>query len=518
MGLPDFSESLTRGIGFKLRNAGEFVDFRIDGLAGGAPVSLGAQTIFFHDDGVVKYTASGPAVKEDIVFNKRPLSDTISFTVSSSDLLPERTEEGGYRLYSLGGLPVFEISPPKVYDANGRAGKAVLDMQAAKATLTVDSDFLAKAAYPITVDPTVVVLGGGESSLVSQRNSFFDGSRYWVLYSDGTDYRAKSSTDTVNWTPASGYIAGVPAGVYLGAYYDGGATVYAAYRKNYYSIYARRGVISGANIAWDASDYEVLAGNSASNAYAFPSISRDTNNKLWVSARYYDGSTWKARTRRATGANSAVSWSTSYTVSSNSYSSWLIPQAVPLPGGAMYFMYNLAYDIRGRYYTGSAFNAEQLITYTDVADFNHIPSAVADASNTVYMGYTDTSGSVKYRTLESTYTTWSGAQTLAEDTGAGVALTLDTGKNDIYAYYGHGIGGTGDQVRAVKLGEPKRKTIASDVVPPFGRVDAQTSTWVNSCVTTAAANETPGDVVNTLGSLMDATIAKFYVFSENKPD
>ena len=43
----------------------------------------------------------------------------------------------------------------RVDDANGRSGKATLQLTKTEAVIKVDAAFLSSAAYPTTVDPTV---------------------------------------------------------------------------------------------------------------------------------------------------------------------------------------------------------------------------------------------------------------------------------------------------------------------------------------------------------------------------
>ena len=63
--------------------------------------------------------------------------------------------QGGWVLQDAGGLPRFHLPAPTVKDALGRSVTATLDLTLTTATISIDPAFLASAAYPITVDPTI---------------------------------------------------------------------------------------------------------------------------------------------------------------------------------------------------------------------------------------------------------------------------------------------------------------------------------------------------------------------------
>jgi hypothetical protein len=94
-------------------------------------------------------------VKEDIVLTQRPARDEILFSFHMQRLSPARDGKGGYVLYDSYSHPRFHILAPTVEDANGRSGKATLELTRTEAIIRIDAAFLSTAAYPITVDPTV---------------------------------------------------------------------------------------------------------------------------------------------------------------------------------------------------------------------------------------------------------------------------------------------------------------------------------------------------------------------------
>ena len=95
---------------------------------------------------------------------RRPAGDRIvlGMTRRGIELVPDG--KGGYVGKDVHGRPALSIEPPTVADANGRPGKVSLTLTADTATFQLDPTFLASAAYPIVVDPTVLYLQESMSS------------------------------------------------------------------------------------------------------------------------------------------------------------------------------------------------------------------------------------------------------------------------------------------------------------------------------------------------------------------
>jgi hypothetical protein len=62
---------------------------------------------------------------------------------------------GGYRLQDASGTTRFHVPAPTAVDAQGHTGAVRLTLTRDAAVLALDPAFLARAAYPVTVDPTV---------------------------------------------------------------------------------------------------------------------------------------------------------------------------------------------------------------------------------------------------------------------------------------------------------------------------------------------------------------------------
>ncbi len=67
-------------------------------------------------------------------------------------------------------------------------------------------------------------------------------------------------------------------------------------------IIVRRGTLGGSSITWESDDIIALNGSGASDTYAYPYITLDSSNYLWVGARYYDGTNYVYKTVKSVNA------------------------------------------------------------------------------------------------------------------------------------------------------------------------------------------------------------------------
>ncbi|MBI3931310.1 MAG: hypothetical protein HY325_04740 [Chloroflexi bacterium] len=136
-------------------------------------------------------------VEFDVILAEKPATNKIAFAIETGGLRfyyqPPLTEPekaagavrpenvvGSYAVYyqaEEGGQDkrgkAFHIYRPKVYDANGNEiwGELNIDETAGTLSITVDRDWLDKAAYPVTIDPTFgYTTIGGTSQLVFNDN------------------------------------------------------------------------------------------------------------------------------------------------------------------------------------------------------------------------------------------------------------------------------------------------------------------------------------------------------------
>ncbi|MGE5041460.1 MAG: Hint domain-containing protein [Candidatus Levyibacteriota bacterium] len=121
--------------------------------------------------------------KEKKEGNVRPENVVGSYAVYYKDGKSGDYSKTGGKNYGTG--KAFHIYRPKIIDAKGNSVWGVLgiDEKAKTLSVTVDPDFLASAAYPVTVDPTFGYTSAGASSVAM--NNSIKGS-YWSMPEAGT--------------------------------------------------------------------------------------------------------------------------------------------------------------------------------------------------------------------------------------------------------------------------------------------------------------------------------------------
>jgi hypothetical protein len=132
-------------------------------------------------------------VEFDTILRKKPETNKIVFPIETRGLkfyyqpplTQEEKEAGDFRPENVVGSyavyhesktrgkyrtgKAFHIYRPKIYDAEGNEiwGELNIDEKAGTLTITIDQDWLDKAAYPVTVDPTFgyTTAGGSKNGL-----------------------------------------------------------------------------------------------------------------------------------------------------------------------------------------------------------------------------------------------------------------------------------------------------------------------------------------------------------------
>lgn len=110
-----------------------------------------------------------PKYEFDILLKVKPSVNTFTYTLDTNNLeFAFNDKEYTYSAYKKGyqaetGIynkgELFRIERPKITDAKGKEtwGKLHIDTLQNKLSVTVESNWLASASYPVTVDPTVVL-------------------------------------------------------------------------------------------------------------------------------------------------------------------------------------------------------------------------------------------------------------------------------------------------------------------------------------------------------------------------
>lgn len=113
----------------------------------------------------LKYQVIPTGIKEDIILRQQPATAaSFQFVANTGGLQPSKSSDGGIDFLDASGNVRVEMPAPFMIDAEGRFSPAVtLDSKSNKdgtiaITLSPDQEWLATAAYPVTIDPTTVTI------------------------------------------------------------------------------------------------------------------------------------------------------------------------------------------------------------------------------------------------------------------------------------------------------------------------------------------------------------------------
>ena len=113
-------------------------------------------------DGVsVEYLVTGSQLKENIILDRYVKDFSLSFNYSLTNLSLVKSEDGSFVFVNKEQEEVFRFGDLYMYDQNGEESTAVeLNVEQGKngtytVTVIPDGDWLEKAVYPVTVDPTI---------------------------------------------------------------------------------------------------------------------------------------------------------------------------------------------------------------------------------------------------------------------------------------------------------------------------------------------------------------------------
>ncbi|MCC7107089.1 MAG: hypothetical protein IT307_18310, partial [Chloroflexi bacterium] len=135
------------------------------------------------------------SIKETLVFQDRPATNTITWSFRLRGLTPLVQPDGSIRLLDARGQHVMTVPAPVLTDARGQRGTARYVLGPEQLDVVLDAAFVASAALPLTLDPTLDLVdaaGLWESAPASwQRQSVVarDGTQVFFYYDTTTGSR-----------------------------------------------------------------------------------------------------------------------------------------------------------------------------------------------------------------------------------------------------------------------------------------------------------------------------------------
>lgn len=172
------------------------LSFELEGFDYGAPVEIDGVTTYAKPGlPTVRYSQSGDRLKEEVVVDRAQAASALRFKVDAPGLT-WAPSGGGFTLHDRFGAPVYIVEAPFAIDAAGKRGEVTATRTADGLELRVAPAFVAAAAYPMTIDPTIDSVAGmtaTDHANVRRTVKLADGTIV-TAYADGTTIKFKTAS------------------------------------------------------------------------------------------------------------------------------------------------------------------------------------------------------------------------------------------------------------------------------------------------------------------------------------
>jgi hypothetical protein len=167
-------------------------------------------------------------------------------------------------------------------------------------------------------------------------------------------------------------------------------------------------------------------------SYSYPSIIRDSNNKVWITAVNDSGSSYDFAAIQSNSANDISSFGTASTLDSSSNEN-KYGSLVSLGSGNMYSVWMDGTAIEGKKFNGSSWEENVTSIGTGKTGLSNGISLVSDTSGSAHLTYIDSSGYVKYQKYTSS---WQSAVVLDSNVGNEYpSISYDNVNKALYAFW-----------------------------------------------------------------------------------
>jgi hypothetical protein len=275
-----------------------------------------------------------------------------------------------------------------------------------------------------------------------QRNQVYAASRFWIFYSDGTDYVVRSSLDGDAWSSDTTVISGCTDGRKVSIWYDSDniCLAYAPGTVNtalQYRQYAPTD--AGALTALSGHDHwETAVAANASKSYSWPYVCKDTSGYPLISYTEDSSGTATPYVTKSGQANGQWTSSTFTTqMSATDDDNW---RSTVLPTASQDLIAIYARDgqtIRSKTYdySGTTWNSENATT-EDIESGSYF-SAVVTSDNVCHMAWLeDDSQKIQYSHYHSGGVAWQTEETVYDGTSSTMAPALSESLgDDLYCFW-----------------------------------------------------------------------------------
>src|SRR2546422_447389 len=275
--------------------------------------------------------------------------------------------------------------------------------------------------------------GGGYSH---QRKVFYDGTRWWAFYYDGSSSVYTWSDNALTWENAVTQVFTTSGTNNPSVWFDSAGNIVYAVGDDGASdatVPVRRGTISGTTITWGTQ--ATVTVSTVSFAFKATFITKDSNGFLWIASNSQPSTgNYDVAVVKSTNADDVSSWGTLTTLMSASIAnSNVYPTILPLSNGNVYAFWYANGAIDGKIGTGTWGSLENIATTTS-GIYTKVPSGTVDASGNIDLVYSDSNGAIIHK--QRTGSGWGAADTVDSTTGnTQPTITWDSSNGSLYVFY-----------------------------------------------------------------------------------
>lgn len=353
----------------------------------------------------VTYERLASAVKETITLRGRPTGDAVEFDFVIRGLRMVR-QRHGYSFYGPGGEQLFEVPNPVAYDRNGRSIGATLQITGTSATIRLEAESLAKADYPIMVDPTIVATASQATPAGLSINRHIVRASTGTLvffYQSGAGLEYKTSADNgVSWSAAAAASSATSNEFCAVIAND---NIYLTYTESgQRDVLFRRLTYSGGT--WAVGPERVV--ESGGTRTTLPSVARQTDGRIWVTWLHRQGNSYTIRVRSST--DEGTTWSAATTLVNTNVRGSSAVELYQGRGAVIYEVNDSSLQIRR--WTGAAWTAAQTIVSGNDYDDANWGSFTSTSDGRLHLAYAPQDGGwIRYTSYNGA--TWSAPYTLS---------------------------------------------------------------------------------------------------------
>ncbi len=321
-----------------------------------------------------------------------------------------------------------------LYNVSSSSNVAWAWSQSSSSGLDVKFSVLSTNLMSRTIDTsTDGAPGGGGYS--HQRKVFYDGTRWWAFYYDGSNSVYTWSDDALTWENAVTQVFTTSGTNNPSVWFDSAGNIVYAVGDDGASdatVPVRRGTISGTTITWGTQTTVTVS--TVSFGFKATFITKDSGGFLWIASNSQPSTgNYDVAVVKSTNADDVSAWGSFTTLLSASIANVNVyPTILPLSGGNVYAFWYANGAIDGKVRTGSWGSLENIATTTS-GIYTKVPSGTVDASGNIDLVYSDSGGAIVHKQRTNS---WGAADTVDSSTGnKQPTITRDSSTGNLYVFY-----------------------------------------------------------------------------------